>query len=101
MNFGVHFVRDAFRHAFDNAALLTNDTDLVAPVRIVTREPGMHVTLLTPTGRLATTFGAVSSNVRYVHAYIGPCPLPDPVPVPGKRPISKPASWWREIEKAG
>ena len=33
-------VRDAFTHGFDEAAVLTNDTDLVEPIRIVTREVG-------------------------------------------------------------
>lgn len=93
VNLGVHLVRDAFRQAFDVAAVLTNDTDLVEPVRIVTRELGMHVTLLTPTARPATSLAAVSTNVRHIHPYIGPCQLPDPVPVPGKRPIRKPARW--------
>ena len=93
VNLCVHLVRDAFRQAFDIAAVLTNDTDLVEPVRIVTRELGMHVTLLTPTGRPAATLAAVSSNVRHIHTYIGPCQLPDPVPAPGKQPISKPSSW--------
>jgi hypothetical protein len=42
VNLGVHLVRDAFRRAFDVAAVLTNDTDLVEPMRIVTRELGMQ-----------------------------------------------------------
>jgi hypothetical protein len=89
----VHLVRDAFRRAFDVAAVLTNDTDLVEPVRIVTQELGMHVTLLTPTNKPANSLAAVSTSVRHIHPYIGPCQLPDPIPVPGKRPIRKPASW--------
>jgi hypothetical protein len=93
VNLGVHLVRDAFQQKFDVAAVLTNDTDLVEPVRIVTQELGMHVTLLTPTARPAGTLAAVSSNVRHIQPYIGPCQLPDPVPVPGKRAITKPAGW--------
>ncbi len=46
VNLGVHLVRDAFRDAFDLAAVLTNDTDLVEPIRIVTQELGLPVTLL-------------------------------------------------------
>jgi len=38
-------VRDAFRQEFDIAAVLTNDTDLVEPMRIVTRELGMYAIL--------------------------------------------------------
>jgi uncharacterized LabA/DUF88 family protein len=93
VNLGVHLVRDAFRRDFDVAAVLTNDTDLVEPVRIVTRELGMRVILLTPSAKPAASLAAVASNVRHVHPYIGPCQLPDPVPVPDKRPISKPKGW--------
>jgi hypothetical protein len=38
VNLGVHLVRDAFKGHFDLAAVFTNDTDLVEPVRIVTQE---------------------------------------------------------------
>jgi hypothetical protein len=48
VNLGVHLVRDAFRGAFELAAVLTNDTDLVEPVRIVTKELNLPVTLLAP-----------------------------------------------------
>jgi hypothetical protein len=93
VNLGVHLVRDAFRREFDIAAVLTNDTDLVEPVRIVTRELSMHVTLLAPSAKPSASPMAVSSSVRHVAPYIGPCQLPDPVVVPGRRPISKPTSW--------
>jgi hypothetical protein len=43
VNLGVHLVRDGFRGAFDLAAVLTNDTDLVEPIRIVTQELGLPV----------------------------------------------------------
>jgi hypothetical protein len=93
VNLGVHLVRDAFRGKFEVAAVLTNDTDLVEPARIVTQELGMHVTLLTPTARPAGSLAAVASAVRHIQPYIGPCQLPNPVMVPGKRPIAKPAGW--------
>jgi hypothetical protein len=84
VNLGVHLVRDAFRGAFELAAVLTNDTDLVEPIRIVTQELGLPVTLLSPIARPATTLIDVASNVRHVQPYIGPCQLPDPILVPGK-----------------
>jgi hypothetical protein len=56
--------------------VLTNDTDLVEPMRIVTRELGMYVTLLTPSAKPSASLMAVSSSVRHVRPYIGPCPLP-------------------------
>src|SRR5271169_6640555 len=48
VNLGVHLVRDAALRIFDEAAVLTSDTDLVEPIRIVTQEFGLPVTLLTP-----------------------------------------------------
>lgn len=93
VNLGVHLVRDAFKGDFELAAVLTNDTDLVKPVRIVTQELNLSVTLLTPTARPAASLMNIATSVRHIQPYIGPCQLPDPVVVPGKRPITKPIGW--------
>jgi hypothetical protein len=93
VNLGVHLVRDAFTHGFDEAAVLTNDTDLVEPIRIVTREVGLPVTLLTPVSKPATSLVAVSSHVRHIQPYLGPCHFPDPVVLANGKKISKPAGW--------
>ncbi len=93
VNLGVHLVRDAFTGAFDEAAILTNDTDLVEPVRIVTQEVGLPVTLLSPEGKPATSLANVASHVRHVRPYIGACQLPDPVTLPGGKVVVKPPGW--------
>jgi hypothetical protein len=93
VNLGVHLVRDAFQGRFDVAAVLTNDTDLVEPVRIVTQELKLLVTLLTPTAQPAVSLMRVATSVRHIKPYIGPCQLPDSIPVPGKKPIAKPVEW--------
>ncbi len=93
VNLGVHLVRDAFKGSFDSAAVLTNDTDLVEPIRIVTRELGLAVTLLTPCAKPAGSLVAVATGIRHIQPYIGPCQLPDPVNLPGKNPIGKPPGW--------
>lgn len=93
VNLGVHLVRDAFKGAFDLAAVLTNDTDLVEPIRIVTQELGLPVTLLTPVAKPATSLAKVATAVRHIQPYIGPCQLPAQIPVPGKKPIGKPVEW--------
>ena len=93
VNLGVHLVRDAFKGAFELAAVLTNDTDLVEPIRIVTGELGLPVTLLTPIARPAASLTKVASTVRHIQPYIGPCQLPDQIPLLGKKPISKPVEW--------
>lgn len=93
VNLGVHLVRDAFTHGFDEAAVLTNDTDLVEPIRIVTQETGLPVTLLTPVSKPATSLVAVSSHVRHIQPYLGPCVFPDPVKLANGKTIGKPAGW--------
>lgn len=93
VNLGVHLVRDAFKGAFDLAAVLTNDTDLVEPIRIVTQELGMPVTLLTPQSKPATSLAKVATGVRHIAPYIGPCQLPDPVTLSNGREVQKPAGW--------
>lgn len=93
VNLGVHLVRDACKGVFDLAAVLTNDTDLVEPIRIVTQELGLPVTLLTPVAKPATSLAKVATAVRHMQPYIGPCQLPVQIPVPGKKPIGKPVEW--------
>ena len=99
VNLGVHLVRDAFTHAFDEAAVLTNDTDLVEPIRIVTKEARLSVTLLTPVSHLlkpshpAASLVAVSTHVRHIEPYLGPCVFPDTVKLPNGKTVAKPAGW--------
>jgi hypothetical protein len=93
VNLGVHLVRDAFTHAFEEAAVLTNDTDLVEPIRIATQEARLPVTLLTPVSRPATSLVAVSSHVRHIVPYLGPCEFPDTVELGNGKRVAKPAGW--------
>jgi len=48
VNLGVHLVRDAFLDKFDVAFVLTNDSDLVEPIRIVVQEVDKRVGLFAP-----------------------------------------------------
>lgn len=93
VNLGVHLVRDAFKGYFDVAAVLTNDTDLVEPLRIVGQELNLPVILLTPVAKPATSLQAVASEVRHIQPYLGVCHFPDLILVPGKKPIVKPTGW--------
>lgn len=48
VNLATHLVRDAFRKQFEVAVLITNDSDLAEPVRIVAQELHMPVGILNP-----------------------------------------------------
>lgn len=92
VNLGVHLVRDAMNGLFDHAALLTNDTDLKEPLRIVTKEVKLPVTLLSPVDVPAAELRRLATDARHPRPYLGPSQFPDPVA--GLRgPIRKPAGW--------
>jgi len=93
VNLGVHLVRDAFIGAFDQAAILTNDTDLTEAVRIVTQEAGLPVTLLTPENNPARSLQQVATFMRHVRPYLGVCQFADPLTLADGRTIGKPVGW--------
>jgi NYN domain len=93
VNLGAHLVRDAFQGKFDTAAVLTNDTDLVEPVRIVVEECRLPVILMTPTNQPATSLLRYASNVRHIGPYLGPSQFPNPIMDAKGRAITKPPSW--------
>ncbi|MGB6690810.1 MAG: hypothetical protein WBE76_23500 [Terracidiphilus sp.] len=93
VNLGAHLVRDAFTKAFEHAALLTNDTDLKEPLRIVIEEARLPVTLLTPTPHPSADLKRLASHVRNISPYLGVSQFPNPVIGADGLPILKPADW--------
>jgi hypothetical protein len=93
VNFGAHLVRDAFQGKFETAAILTNDTDLVEPVRIVTEEVGLPVILLSPTAQPAVSLRNLTTQVRHIKPYLGPSQFPAILVDRRGRQIHKPLVW--------
>lgn len=77
--------------------MLTNDTDLVEPIRIVTQELGKSVVLLAPPGRGGAhpALKVVASGVVHIHkAHATATQFPDRiVPPGGGAAIEKPLEW--------
>lgn len=48
VNLGTHLVRDGFRQEYEVAVLITNDSDLLEPIRVVRHELGLPVGILNP-----------------------------------------------------
>jgi hypothetical protein len=69
VNLGVHMVRDAFRNEFEVAAVITSDSDLAEPFRIVSDEVGLPVILLHP--YVADVKGVLREPARKLRAYVG------------------------------
>jgi len=91
VNLGCHLVRDASLNNFDVAAVLSNDTDLVEPIRIVSQELGLPVGLLCPVAKPAGGLQKVASFVRHIRIqHLQASQFPDSIPGTS---ISRPATW--------
>jgi uncharacterized LabA/DUF88 family protein len=107
VNLATHLARDAFTGQFDAAVVLSNDTDLVEPIRIVVQEVKKPVILLSPlhpnpkpnpaTGRRPSPSKSLrdaASSVLHIHnGHLRRAQFPDRIPRLGKPDIVKPATW--------
>ena len=92
VNLAAHLLNDAWKGAFDAAVVVSNDTDLVTPIRMVTTERGKPVIVVCP-GRwsMAPKLKNVASGVRHIHgSMLRASQFPDPIP---GTTVSKPPGW--------
>lgn len=96
VNLAVHLINDAWAARFDAAVVVSNDTDLVEPIRIVAQELKKTVFLLTPPSK----FGAakplvhVATHQRHIRvSHLRASIFPDPVVAADGTMIAKPATW--------
>ena len=87
-----HLLNDAWKELFDVAAVISNDTDLVTPINIVTKELNKPVILICPKPEnAAKALKAVASHVRHVRpAMLKKAQFPENFP---GTTIVKPAEW--------
>jgi hypothetical protein len=91
VNLGSHLIRDAFQGDFEVAAVLSNDTDLAEPIRIVVAELGLPVGVLCPVAKPAGGLEKVASFIRHVrlqHLQVSQFPTQ----IPGTS-IVRPSTW--------
>ena len=92
VNLASHLLNDAWKGAFDEAVVISNDTDLVEPIRMVTVERGKTVHVVCP-GRwqAAPQLAAVATHVRHIRrSMLRAAQLPNPIP---GTTIQKPSPW--------
>lgn len=98
---GVHLVRDGFIDAYDVAYVLTNDTDLIEPIRIVTEEIGKEVVIVPPILPRSPknpvppkALKAVSTDFRLIQDdMLAACQFPHQVPKGNGKMLTRPAGW--------
>jgi uncharacterized LabA/DUF88 family protein len=94
VNIAAHLVRDAFINAFDTALVLTNDSDLVEPIRIAIREVGKKVGLLAPVESPTRSLTEVASFCLHVRpGHLLRAQFPEKIDTPEGRPILRPEKW--------
>jgi hypothetical protein len=93
VNLAAHLVRDAFQKRFELAVLITNDSDLAEPVRIVTKELNMPVGILNPHEHHSATLKPLATfikRIRQSHLIASQFPVNM---ADTKGAFSKPSSW--------
>jgi uncharacterized LabA/DUF88 family protein len=68
VNLAAHLLNDAWKDLYDVAVVVSNDTDLVEPIRIVAIERRKNVTIVCP-GRwsIAPKLQRAATHVRHIH----------------------------------
>jgi hypothetical protein len=95
VNLATHLVNDGWLCRYETALVLSQDTDLVEPIRIVTKERGLKVGLVwLDGGQPSKHLAAASSFVRHVRsADLAASQFPNPIIRPDGSKIEKPPSW--------
>ena len=101
VNLASHLLRDAFTKQFDQALVISNDTDLVEPIRIVTQEVKLPVGIVAPrrhrTGEApvpSPSLARVSSFTLYLdNRHLAASQFQSPLTLANGTVISKPATW--------
>ncbi len=78
VNLAAHLVHDAHQGAFEHAVIVTNDSDLIEPVRIVVCEVGLPVGVLNPSDHPAGGLRKAATFYRTLrHAVLAASQFPD------------------------
>ena len=94
VNLACHLLLDAFEGNFDVAAVISNDSDLVEPIRIVTQVLGKPVGLLSPVNNPNPELSRVSSFIRRISVSdLAASQFPDMLTRPDGTKIHRPPSW--------
>ena len=92
VNLAAHLLNDAWQGLFESAVVISNDTDLITPIRMVTAERSRLVLVVCP-GRwqAAPQLRQVASHVRHIRrSMLKAAQFPDILP---GTDISKPDGW--------
>ena len=93
VNLGSHLVRDGFQGKYEKAVIITNDTDLAEPMRVVKSELSLYIELLSPVNKPARTLSAICDKVTLISDQSIADSQFEDVIVVGEKTVTKPAQW--------
>jgi hypothetical protein len=94
VNLATHLLHDAWCGRFDVAAVISNDTDLCEPIKIVSTELKKPVGVLCPAASCAKDLKQVARFVKHISDKdLMASQFPSPLLDANGAPINKPASW--------
>jgi hypothetical protein len=94
VNIATYLLLDAFQNSYEVAAVLSNDGDLVEPMRLTNLILGKPVGLLCPVNNPTPALRAAAAFVRHVTvADVTASQFPNPVVLPSGGIVHKPPSW--------
>ncbi|MHC8509553.1 MAG: NYN domain-containing protein [Rhodospirillales bacterium] len=91
VNLASHLLNDAWHERFEAAAVISNDTDLIEPIRMVAQERNKPVYLISPRKRQAEGLVEAATYARHIRRnMLSACQFPDLIP---GTTIRKPEEW--------
>lgn len=94
VNLACRLVLDGARQSFDHALVITNDGDLVEPVRIVTQDIGLPVTVISPDVNINGKLRTVATEAKTLDTKLfRNCLFSDQLTNAAGVPITKPQQW--------
>jgi uncharacterized LabA/DUF88 family protein len=93
VNLATHLIHDAHLGRFDTAVVVSGDSDLLGPVKIVTGELGKSVGVLNPQKRVCRVLANQATFYRHIRqGVLAACLLPTTLS-DAKGTFSKPPTW--------
>ena len=66
VNIATHLIHDAHNNLFEKAVVISNDSDLVLPIRIAKEVLNKHITIISPYERNSIQLKAVATDVKKI-----------------------------------
>ncbi len=93
VNIAVHLISDGFRNVYDAAVIVSNDSDLLPPIKFVKEELGKVVGILNPQKHPSVVLAATAHFVKNIRPTVLRNSQFPPTLTDVKGTFAKPAGW--------